>query len=135
MSPPLVEWRDLPWASLWKDKCRRVAQAVGITDHLKPGRVESGCRLITGVVCLSAPRDLGASGGKWDVAVALCGCGERELLACGSRLPPDSSLLGQHSTRFWNPFQTALPTAPVRPQIHTISTASQASLENFVSIA
>ena len=116
MSPPLVEWRDLPWISLWKDKCQREVQ----TDHLNQGRMESGCWLIIGVVCISAPRKLGASGGQWDVKVGLCGGGERQLLACGSRLPRDSSLLRQHSTRFWGPFQTTLPTAPVYLEIHAI---------------
>lgn len=47
---------------------------------------------------------------------------------------PNSSLLGQHKTRFLDPFQIPLPMA-VCPQIHTISTASHASLENFVSLA
>lgn len=116
MSPPLVEWRDLPWVSLWKDKCQRVAQAVGITDHLKPGRVESGCWLITGVVCLSAPRDLGASGGKWDVAVALWVVGRESCWPVGAGCPPIAHCLDNTAQDSGTLFRQLCPLHPSVPR-------------------
>lgn len=119
--------------SLWKCRHERVAKSVRNWRLLGFGQVEWGCRLFTEVVGDAVFEAFGGQQDYYSSPWLVVGK-RKELLAHGIKWSLDSSLLEKHRTTSWDTFQIALPTAPICPQIHTISTVSQASVENLASL-